>query len=185
VGGTEDPAGTKMREPLIIIIQKRTARVAISPSTVRGQGVPGIAAAGRRFLAALDLRAFVSSREEVFQRELDKATEQLQVALPGPARHWGLARKILNIFLRDALYNHYLRQEYGLSRVEFFLEVPLDSLSAQGLRERRKQEALPRWTGVSRLTPAMSEAYQGAAARLADAWGISRVHLDAYLWSDR
>jgi hypothetical protein len=105
----------------------------------------------------------------------------VMAALPRPARSWGLARKCLNIFLRDCFYNAYLRDAYGLVVAESWLEVPLDSVVAEGLN-KNLTVALPRWPGVKRVTPDLSARYQDEALNLSRDWGITRVHLDTYLW---
>jgi hypothetical protein len=72
----------------------------------------------RTFLEQLPLRRFGTSQSAAFCSHLDRATEELLSGLPDGARHWGLARKLLNIFLRDALYTGYLADEYSLQKSE-------------------------------------------------------------------
>ncbi len=50
-------------------------------------------------------------------------TEELSSALPKQAQSWGLSRKLLNIFPRDALYNIYLNEYFGMDRCEELLEI--------------------------------------------------------------
>lgn len=104
--------------------------------------------------------------------------------MPQRARHWGRARKGLNIFLRGCLYTCYLRDEYGLDSAEKFFEMPLDSITGQRLYDEA-DAVLPAWKTVRDLDPATSAAYQDAAARLAAKKSISRVHLDAIWWGRR
>jgi hypothetical protein len=89
----------------------------------------------------------------------------------------------LNIFLRDCFYNAYLRDAYGLAVAEPWFEVPLDRVVADGLKENL-DVVLPRWPGVKRVTPDLSARYQDGAMSLSRDWGITRVHLDTYLWVD-
>lgn len=168
---------------LVKAIQRRVAVVAIGPSTVRGQRVPGVVDSAREFLASLSLDRFATANAQVFREQLDEVTEELRVALPKGARWWGLARKCLNIFLRDAFYNHYLRQAVKIDRAEKFYEVPLDRIVAKALR-KKSEVRLPKWPGVKHLTPDVSDEYQQAAAALARKMEIDRVHLDTYLWVD-
>lgn len=168
--------------PLIQAIQRRVAVVAISASTVRGQGAPGVVKAVSDFLAQLSLRPFGVSQLSQFRRALNAATDGLVRALPTKARSWGLARKCLNIFLHDAYYNAYLVDEFDLARAEPFYEVPLDGVVARSLRRRAGRGVLPQWPGVKHLTPQLSEVFQTSAQSCAEAMGISRVHLDTYLW---
>lgn len=103
--------------------------------------------------------------------------------MPSDARSWGLARKLLNIFLRDCLYTVYLRDAYHLDRAEAHLEIPLDSITSAELRANSKRGELPAWRGVRDLTWRTSREYQRVGSRVAKELGIERVHLDAYWWS--
>src|ERR1700733_8204356 len=101
------------RDRLLKLLQTRTAQLAIGPSTLRNQGAREVVASTREFLKELDLGHFNTDTPEAFMISLDEETERLRNALPLGARHWGTARKALNIFLRDVLYNLYLCNEYG------------------------------------------------------------------------
>lgn len=164
------------------LIQVRAARVAVGPSTVRGQG-PGVVDAARHFLRSLKLAQFGTRSAPRFKRELDLATKRLMQRLPRRGRKWGVARKVLNIFLRDALYTWCLRDEYHLERAEPLMEVPLDRITAKRLRKKDKK--LPRWHGVRHLTPEDSALYQQRASDFAKKKGYARVHLDAEFWGRR
>jgi hypothetical protein len=48
------------------------------------------------------------SNEIRFRRWLDRQTDNLLDVLPINGRPWGAARKAINLFLRDVLYNQYL-----------------------------------------------------------------------------
>jgi hypothetical protein len=139
--------------------------------------------AGQEFMRGLNLSKFGTANPSGFARQLDRTTLRLQAALPRGARRWGLARKLLNIFLRDALYSVYLSRKSGMTDAEFLLEIPLDSITAK--RIRGEHHGLPKWRGVRHLTPDLSAAYQIAAAASAEREGVARVHLDAYWWGAR
>jgi len=171
------------RAAFLRAIQSRAARIAVGPSTVRGQGGKGVVKAGRGFLRQLNLRQFATGDPRRFNRTLDRVTESLKKALPRPARSWGLARKVLNIFLRDCLYTVYLRNAYRLGRAEHLLELPLDSITARQLKREFGRGALPGWPGVKHNTPGLSREFQDAALVIAKAKGLARIHLDAYWWS--
>lgn len=166
---------------LIDAVRRRVAVVAIGASTVRGQGVKGVVAATRDFLSSLPLNRFGTNRVQSYQAELDEVTADLKSAFPKGARSWGLARKCMNIILRDCFYNFYLREHFGLVRAKDFYEIPLDSIVAKALRS--KAFRLPCWPGVKYLTPGVSDAYQQAASELAAEWDTERVHLDTFLWT--
>jgi hypothetical protein len=170
-----------VRVSLTEAIKERAAVVAVGPSTARGQGAPGVVDALRDALKEVPLSRFSKSGQGGFRRALDASTQSVMQTLPRPARSWGLARKCLNIFLRDCFYNAYLRDAYGLVAAEPWFEIPLDRVVAEGLKENVGM-ALPRWPGVKRVSPELSTDYQEAALVLSRCWGITRVHLDTYLW---
>jgi hypothetical protein len=164
------------------MIQTRTATIAIGPSTLRNQGKPKVVSTAREFLQQLDLDGFSATTAARFEYKLEKETEKLRSTLPVGARNWGAARKALNIFLRDAFYSHYLRDEYRLAGIEWWLELPLDKYSALGLRDDiaklKLKLQLPRWPGVKHLEVSVSACYQHAASLVAQRRKIARVHLD-------
>lgn len=170
--------------PFLEAVQSRAARIACGSSATRGQGA-GVVSAGRQFLAQLPLAQFSVSRPRLFEQRLDETTRQLCASFPQSAQSWGLARKVLNIFLRDALYTTYLADKYGLKESEANLEVPLDSITARHLCKAAGRGVLPRWLGVKHLTPKASALYQAYAAKLAKSHGIARAHLDTYWWGHR
>jgi hypothetical protein len=169
---------------LLDALQARAARTALGPSSMRGAGSAGVVAAGRPVLRELQLGTFATSRARRFRAALDQATERLLRSFPRRARRWGLARKGLNIFLRDCLYTVYLRDAYGLGLAESLYELPLDSITGRALFSAARGE-LPRWTAVRRLRPAVSDRYQAFAAGLSRERGFARVHLDAFWWGQR
>lgn len=172
-----------IRSEVLRAMQRRCARVAIGSSAMRGAGSKGVIEAARLFLGGLDLSRFGTTSRERFDRQLNLTTQRLVRRLPPKARHWGLVRKGLNVFLRDCLYTAYLRERYRLDRAESFFEVPLDSITAKRLRATDRD--LPRWRGVRHLNWRTSRAYQQAAEKLAHGWGTARVHLDAVWWGAR
>jgi hypothetical protein len=171
-------------EKFLHSVQIRTARIAASASATRNQG-EGAASAAREFLAAIDLRQFAVSSGSVLRARLDETTESLLRVLPRQARNWGLARKLINIFLRDALYTTYLCQHYALTKAESWLEIPLDSITAGRLREDAGPRVLPRWRGVKHVTPEANDRYQHHAEKIALGVGVARVHLDTDWWGVR
>ena len=148
---------------------------------LRGQGGKGVVGAARDYCKALNLGKLASfKRELTFVEYLDRATKELTRS--SQYLRWGAARKALNLFLRDALYNIYLNKAFKLDRVESWLEIPLDSVVAKGLRAMAERGELPAWPGLKQLIPEISSKYQEFAKRQANKMDISRVHLDIYLW---
>lgn len=171
------------RRQLLVAIQSRAARIAVGASTVRGKGNKGVVGASREYLRRVDLGLFGEPVESRFAENLDAVTAALRDALPRHARHWGVARKVLNIFLRDCLYTTYLSEAHRLRRNEALFELPLDSIMAKELRRAAGRGRLPRWPGVRHLTQELSAIYQNAASAEANRRGTPRVHLDAIWWS--
>ncbi len=110
-------------DDLLRAIQSRAARIAVGASTVRGRGHTGTVREARHHFSKMDLRVFgvASSR---FRAVLDRETLRLQSALPIAARRWGIARKLLNIFLRDCFYTGQLSEAYRLATLETEFEIP-------------------------------------------------------------
>lgn len=167
-----------MQSDFLHIIQSHVARIAVGPSTVRGSPRKTCEKARAR-LQRTDLRAFGTTNRKTFEAALNKETERLRCALP--KRTWGLARKVLNIFLRDCFYNVYLAKRYHLELAEQFYELPLDSITARKLKARH--ENLPDWQGVGKVKKKAIHEFQKAALTEATDEDVARVHLDALWWS--
>lgn len=166
-------------------VQRKVALSAIGPSALRGQG-QGVLKASQKFLASLSLARVPKSNEVRFRTWLDRQTENLLDGLPIKGRPWGAARKAINLFLRDALYNQYLNRRFEFGKIEAWLEVPLDSAVARGLKAEAKktQILLPRWPGLKHLKAHASGEFQNFASSHARVIKIDRVHLDMYLWPE-
>jgi hypothetical protein len=173
-----------MPHSLIPEIQAHVARVTLGPSALRSQG-PGVAAAAHPFFAHLPLGTFATASSQIFRRRLDEQTLALQRTFPQGSGSWGLARKLMNIFLREALYNKYLNERFRLSVSESLFEVPLDSITGQKLVKSVCGAELPAWPGVKHLQQDVSNKYQAKALDHAATLGICRVHLDAIWWGAR
>lgn len=155
---------------------------AIPANAIRNQGAKGVLKAIRDHLACSDLATLVTGDDVAFARRLQRATSNLMRRLPEPGRHWGAARKALNLFLRDCTYDHHLRIQYRLDRIERWLEIPLDSNVAKALRREPEGTGLPRWDSLCRLAAKTSAEYQAVAQCVARRKRIRRVHLDLYYW---
>jgi len=157
-----------------------TSFEAIGPSALRSQGRAGVLRVAQDHCASLDLRSFgAAANEAKYLEMMDKATKKLEGSL-----YWGSARKALNLYLRSCLYNHYLRREFRLRQVEPFMEIPLDSIVARGLRRMAGRRILPQWPNLKWLTPEVSKEYQEFAKREARKVGLARVHLDVFIWTE-
>ncbi len=111
----------------LMVLQDRIAELAIGPSTLRNQGAKNVVGRARSFLKRIELKDFGKASRTAFYTRLDQDTLLLKRYFPPGARNWGAARKAINIFLRDVLYNSYLSSVYHFVRLEKWLEVPLES----------------------------------------------------------
>lgn len=160
-------------------MQKFVATSAIGVSALRNQG-KGSHQAVRNALASMHLSPLKDMEQAEYRKWLDDETARLLTHWPGTGRPWGAARKSVNLFMRDALYNQYLNGEHNIGHVEKWMEIALDSKVAKGLRNRFPE--LPSWPGLKHLEQRISDQYQDCAQQLADKQGLSRVHLDIWLW---
>ena len=180
---------TRMTTALLARIKHFVVVDAVGISAVRGQH-KGTRRAVIKYLKRIDL-SHIPRRSASFTKWLDAQTECLRQRLPGAKysnlKLWGVARKVLNLFLRGCLYNHYLHGKYRLDRIQTLLEIPLDSVVANKLKDkaaRADKASLPRrWPGLKHLTHADSDQYQKYAAELAKKMNLPAiVFLDNYLW---
>lgn len=162
-------------------VQRKVATTAVGPSALRGQG-QGVLGASQQFLTNLRLTRIPKISEIRFKRWLDRQTIALLDVLPINGQPWGAARKAINLFLRDVLYNKYLCRHFAFGQIERWLEVPLDSAVARGLKAKAGRGALPVWPGLKHLDHTVSDEFQKYASVHAHSLGIDRVHLDIYLW---
>ncbi|MCL0062520.1 hypothetical protein M1N62_06170 [Thermodesulfovibrionales bacterium] len=172
-------------------VKIQTAEISVGASTLRNQGGRGLVQKAREYLKQLALENYGSvDSQEKFRGLLDGHTGDLKSGFPIYAQNWGAARKVMNIFLRNVTYNRFLCQQYGLKRIERWLEVPIDRDVATGLirnfRDNPQLEvSLPSWHSIKRLTPQENDNFQQAAQVLADSEEIDRVHVDLLYWRSR
>jgi hypothetical protein len=160
-------------------MQEFVATSAIGASALRNQG-KGAHQAVRAALATMHLTPLKGMGQIEYRQWIDGATEGLLIKWPGTERPWGAARKSVNLFMRDVLYNQYLSREHDIGHIEKWMEIALDSKVAEGLRTRFPE--LPAWPGLKHLSQSLSDQYQDCAQQLAHDQGLSRVHLDIWLW---
>ncbi|MDP2857147.1 MAG: hypothetical protein Q8P50_04120 [Bacillota bacterium] len=141
--------------------------------------------AAREYLLRLDLHRFSTPDADTYRVVLDQVTAELQEAMPRAGGSWGVARKILNIFIRDASYHVALNEAYRLAAPQRWMEMPLDSLTATGLKRAVGRGRLPQWPGVKHLDPTLSDRFQAAAAVVAEEKDLMRVDLDVIWWGLR
>lgn len=170
----------KNKKDFIVILKNHLAETSVGPSVLRKQGPEGMIKVARDYLKRLDLEKFAKCSKEDFQKELNRATKKLRNAFPGNHKNWGAARKVINIFLRNAVYNRNIYRYYRLRKIKHFLEVPLDSYVGKWLMEYN--EGLPAWYKLKELKSEDSNKFQDFAKNLARKNKISRVDLDIIFW---
>jgi hypothetical protein len=170
-----------LNNDFIKTLQRKIAFTAVGPSALRNQG-KGVLRVSQELLSHISLAQIPKTNAKRFQLWLDHQTELLLDRFPINNRPWGAARKAINLFLRDALYNLYLNQMFKLHLLESWLELPLDSAVTKGLKARSNIGELPRWPGLKNLKPDVSKSFQDFASKQAQLKGFARIHLDIYLW---
>lgn len=162
-------------------LKRNVVERCVGGAALRNQGAEGVVGAARAFLHQINLECLrqLSSQQD-FNRFLDSQTGKLQSRLPVRARNFGTARKALNLFLRDCLYNKYLSKKLDLDKLEEWLEVPIDSHVAEFLKEHHN--GAPAWGKIKSITINESKKFQDVATEVAKNVSIARVHLDLWAW---
>jgi len=178
-------------DEFLLKIHKRIAIVSVGGSAIRNQGASGLIDIARVYFEnSISLEKFFASLtdEGSFKRFLDLHTYQLVELFPNGGKSWGAARKALNLFFRDLVYNKFIAENYGLARnFNKFneeikcLEIPLDSYVAKELFESSIRQ-LPKWKSIRKLTQEVSDQYQTQALIEAKELKIARIHLDLLYW---
>lgn len=171
----------------IDFVQKRIANISASPSAVRGQP-EGTKNKAIKYLESIKLHDFSNINDEnKFKNLLDEHTALLREQLP--SKSWGIARKVLNIFLFQATQDINLNKKYALDKIIAFLEVPLDNPNAKTLMKIAKNNDKElykglKWESISKLECKMSMKFQDYATRYAkQKYGKERCYLDVYWWA--
>jgi len=174
------------KHKFISAVQEFVAIEAVGVSAIRGQG-KGVLGKIRAYLGQLDLTLENVKTKDQFIEWLDIQTEKILDQLPLRNRPWGAARKAINLFLRSCLYNKYLCKQYNLHNYENWMEIPLDSAVAKGLRKeiqnKKFNKKIPRWPGLKYLEKETSDKYQQIAELVAAQNHLTaKVHFDIILW---
>lgn len=171
-------------------VRKRLSIISVGASALRNQGASGIIKIAREYFYAIDIDEFINSldNEDIYSNFLNKHTDILVLNFPENGKSWGGARKGLNLFLREIVYNKFFSDYYKLPTQynEFnqkikFLEVPLDKDVATGIFAESAM-GLPKWASIKSLSPHISKVYQNAAQIIAQEENFARVNLDLRYW---
>ena len=176
-------------ENLINKMQRRIAQISVGASTLRNQGAKGIIEICRNYFEnSIELKEFKKElKSKNYKKYLDRNTMELLDRFPKNGKSWGAARKGLNLFFREVVYNFYLANHLEISAVEeenrkilTRLEVPLDKDVATGLIDKFPE--LPKWKSIRKLTEKESQIYQETAFKYAEKLQLPRIHLDLEFW---
>lgn len=181
---------SKYSTELVDTIQRFIAGTCIDASVLRNQG-KGVATEIASYLenrtdllaemVARDLNGFAQWLDEQTRAILDSLAARLELQ----QEPWGTVRKAINIFLRCALYNHFLRSRYDLERFETLFEIPLDSHVASALQKQPEGACLPAWPGLKYLTQEHSALFQACADAVVKRRNLpARVYLDHEFWTN-
>ena len=166
----------------IDLFQKRIANISVGSSTVRGQPKRTVKIA-REYLKSINLRDFSRiNNEEEFNHLLDVHTNKLREELP--SKSWGIARKILNLFLFQTSHDIFLNRRYSLDKLIPYLEVPLDNPNAKKLKIFAGLDGVKlEWKNIYSLEPEISAKFQKYAKNYAiKTYQCERCYLDIYWW---
>lgn len=177
------------------IHKRRIAQRAVGPSTVRGRP-EGTVDAFRDALELTNLDKVSHYTSDQYAAWLNTQTKRIlkkwKKAVPnnGVDSDCAIVRKCLNIFLTDAAQHTLLRKVYKLNKIEKFLEVPIDSQTAEGiLKDYAPSAGWPRinrrcikWRGINYLNQLQHDIYQEMSLKLANRFGVFRYELDAIYW---
>lgn len=171
-------------------VRRRLAIVSVGASTLRNQGAAGIVDKARDYFTdKIKIADFFTVLPDpaAFDNYLDLHTANLVLTFAEGGQSWGAARKGLNLFFREVVYNRFLADHYKLP-ANFAdynyaiknLEVPLDK--GVGTNIQSQKPYLPIWVSIKLLQKPISDQYQRAAQELADKDNIAKVHLDLKYW---
>jgi hypothetical protein len=167
------------------VIHRKVAQTSVGPSAIRNQGASGLVSICREYFEeSIELNQFSEKlKTDNYLAYLDQLTSDLLDRFPPSGKSWGAARKGLNLFFRDVVYNQYLSEHFNISKeiVDLNkLEVPLDKDVGTGLNLEYKD--LSNWKTIKDLNAQQSKCFQDKALILAEKEGIARVHLDLKFW---
>lgn len=175
-------------------IHKRIATTCVTASALRNQGAAGIIEIARDYfsqsISLFELFQGLPDKNK-FTDFLNYHTRELLFKFPIGGKSWGAARKGLNLFFRDLVYNKFVAEYFKLPQ-EFIeynkaiqnLEVPLDSYVASGIIVDSGKPTL-KWKSIVNLDQETNDLFQSEALIIAQKRGVARVHLDLYYWRRR
>jgi len=169
-------------------VRSHLAMASVSNSALMNQSGKGRVIKSQMFLLEeMPLSGLSTMGEHELYEFLDAKTKTLSGQLlrtDDGQPNWGAARKIINIFLRLCAMNKDLNPAYGLSNVEPFLEVPLDTHIVSKIIKSRGGEFDSPFK-IKTLTKGLSSTIQLAAKEIAEQRGLFRYELDVIYWNSK
>jgi hypothetical protein len=171
-------------------VRNRLINISVGASALRNQGASGIVEKSRSYFRNnIELsRFFDKLPKKTFDKYLDEHTNLLLLDYPKKGKSWGAARKALNLYFRELVYNKFICDYYRVPKAKkkyhdfiLNLEVPLDKDVAMGIKKNSLDSTL-KWIGIRNLDKETSSLFQEAAEIIAKQQGIARVHLDLNYW---
>ena len=166
---------------------KRSAKIVINASSMRNQGKPGMILKIRKHLVdSIDISKLGSLEEKTFNKFIEAHTDNLVKFCKDKEIEWGTARKAINLFLMDIVYNKYLNEFYSLEKIHNLLEIPLDNKVSKRLKKvaKEKDSVLPVWGGICNIDKNEYIEFQKFALEIAKDKKMNRVDLDIYFWTE-
>lgn len=176
------------------MLLRYVAQVSVGPSTTQSYKRADSNFHYADFLARLNLASLASKDEAQFAAWLNGRSTALSRKIvptknPGVST-WGMARKILNIFLHNVYYTRILSDTYNLNAIEDYLEVPLDShvvtwllrIAESTYPEIEFENPIKGPFAVYKVDPATNKKFQQLANQAAKQLNTKRVYLDTYLY---
>lgn len=173
------------------LIIRRLSQVSVGASALRNQGGKGIIKKARDYFEhSIEIDDLIKNLddEKKFKTYLNIHTKQLSRKFSSTDENWGAARKALNLFFREIVYNTFVTEHYNLPTdfTKFnikikYLEVPLDKYVASAIYNENENH-LPKWKSIKSLKITHSDQYQLEAMEIAKKRKIARVHLDLEFW---
>lgn len=171
-----------MNEEYIIKLKFRLIRISVSASSTRNQigagKINNIRCAINNLLSLNRLNALTDDPLE-FRKMLNYVTN---ILVAKTQIKWGTSRKLINICLREIVYNTYLREYLKLKEKDLFkLEVPIDSHTYKYLVDQNNFSKF-RWNGIINVSKKDHLAFQKSYFDLALRNKIAAIHLDIDAW---
>ncbi len=171
-----------MTEQYLNQMKLRLIRISVSASSTRnqiGKGKINRIRTEINDLLSLHNLMYQIKDETDYLRMLNYATNKL---VRKAGIHWGTARKLLNICIREFVYNSYLRKYLLIAESDLYkLEIPIDSHTYKYIVKMNKFKAF-KWPGIIHIQSKENKTIQQAYVSFALSKNMAPIHLDVDAW---